>query len=254
MSKNILVIPDQHAEFGYDNDRADWLGQYIVETKPDIVVNIGDAADMPSLSPYDKGKGSFHGKSYAKDIEVHLDFQDRVWSKIKRQKKKLPDRYYFIGNHEQRISRAIDLSPELDGTISYKDLALDDIYNEVIPYEGDTPGIKAIEGVAFAHYFTSGVMGNAIGGEHQAYSLLAKNFQSCVQGHTHTLDFSCRTNAEGKKIYGLVCGVYQTHQSPWAGKRNDLWWRGLVTLNNTESGQFEPEFITIERLKKEYSK
>lgn len=254
MSKSILILPDQHAEPGFDNERADWGAKFIIDRRPDIVINIGDAADMNSLSSYDKGKRSYQGKNYAKDIEIHQDFQDRLWSPVKKTKKKMPDRYFFIGNHEQRIDRALDLSPELDGTISYKDLMLDENYNEVIPYEGDTPGVKIIEGIAVAHYFTSGVMGNAIGGEHQAYSLLSKNYQSCIQGHTHTLDFSARTNAKGEKIYGLVCGVYQTHESPWAGKRNDMWWRGLVYLHNVENGQFDPEFISLDSLKQEYGK
>lgn len=252
--KKLLVIPDQHAEDGHDNDRADWLSRYIIDTKPDIVVNIGDGADMTSLASYDKGKRSFYGKSYSKDIQIHLDFQDRVWSPVKKTKKKMPDRYYFIGNHEQRIDRALDLSPELQGTIGYKDLALEEFYNEVIPYQGDTPGMKVIEGIAFAHYFITGVMGNAVSGEHQAYTLLNKNFQSCIQGHSHKLDFCERTTATGKKIYGLVCGVYQTHESSWAGERNRLWWRGLCELNNTEDGQFDLNCISLDSLKREYGK
>lgn len=215
-------------------------------------MNIGDAADISSLASYDKGKRAFQGKSYAKDIEVHLDFQDRTWHPLKRQKKKMPDRYFFIGNHCQRIDRALDLSPELEGTIGYKDLKLEEYYDDITPYDGDTPGVKVIEGIAFAHHFISGVMGRAVGGEHQAYSLLTKNFQSCVQGHTHTLDFSERTTATGKKIYGLVCGVYQEHQSPWAGERNKLWWRGLTHLRNVDDGQFDLECISLSRLKKEY--
>ncbi|HRP36280.1 MAG TPA: hypothetical protein PLS50_00565 [Candidatus Dojkabacteria bacterium] len=252
MSKDILVIPDQHAEHGFDNNRADWLSKYIIDTKPEIVVNIGDAADMTSLSSYDKGKRSFQGKSYANDINAHLDFQTRVWEPIKKTKKKMPDRYFFIGNHCQRIDRALDLSPELVGTIGYKDLALEDHYNEIIPYQGDTPGVKIIEGIAFAHYFITGILGRGIGGEHPAYTLLSKNFQSCVQGHTHTLDFAERTNATGKKVFGLVCGVYQTHDSPWAGERNKIWWRGLTHLRNVDDGQFDLECVSLGRLKKEY--
>ncbi len=251
--KNLLVIPDQHAHPDFNNNRADWLGKLIIDTRPEIVVNIGDAADMSSLASYDKGKRSFQGRSYAKDVNAHLDFQERLWQPIKKQKKKMPDRYFFVGNHCQRIDRALDLSPELVGTIGYKDLCLNDFYNEVIPYEGDTPGMKIIEGTAFAHYFITGVMGRGIGGEHPAYTLLTKNFQSCVQGHTHTLDFCERTNAEGKKIQGLVCGVYQDYDSPWAGERNKIWWKGVVLLKNIENGQFDLETISLDRLRKEYS-
>jgi hypothetical protein len=57
-----LVIPDQHAHPDFHNKRADWLGQLIKELRPDVVINIGDAADMPSLSSYDKGTKGFQGR------------------------------------------------------------------------------------------------------------------------------------------------------------------------------------------------
>lgn len=252
MSKTILVIPDGHAHPDFNNDRADLLAKVIVDLQPDIVVNIGDGADMTSLASYDKGKRSYHGKSYEKDINSYLDFQSRTWDPVKARKKKLPDRYYFIGNHEERIDRALDLAPELEGTIGYKDLRLDDYYDEVIYYEGGTPGVKVIEGVAFAHYFITGISGRSISGEHPAYTLLTKNFQSCVQGHAHVLDFCERTQAEGKKMMSLVCGVYQDYDAPWAGAINDLWWRGVCILHNTDDGQFDLETVSMDRLKKIY--
>ena len=52
---NLLVICDPHAHPNYDNKRFTDLGRFIVKTRPDIIVCIGDMADMPSLSMYDKG-------------------------------------------------------------------------------------------------------------------------------------------------------------------------------------------------------
>jgi hypothetical protein len=59
MSKTYLVVPDQHAHPDHNNDRADYLGKFIKDLKPHVVVNIGDAADLASLSTFDKGKHSF---------------------------------------------------------------------------------------------------------------------------------------------------------------------------------------------------
>jgi len=216
------------------------------------VVNIGDGADLESLALYDKGKRSFAGKSYAGDVESYLDSQSRTWDAVKARKKKMPDRYFFIGNHEQRIDRALDLSPELEGTIGYKDLQLDEYYDEVIPYTGNTPGIKNIEGILFGHYFITGVMGRSISGEHPAYSLLTKKFKSAVQGHTHLLDYCVRTNGDDDKIFGLVCGVFQDYDAPWAGEINKLWWRGVVILDNVEDGQFDLRCISLKQLEKAY--
>lgn len=252
----ILVIPDQHAHPDYNNDRADWLGQYIKESKPDVVVNIGDGADMASLSSYDKGKASFIGRSYEKDINAHLDFQHRLWSPVQKGKKKRPHTVYLIGNHEHRITKALEYSPELGGDIyglSLNNLKLDQWYKEVVPYEGGYPGSISIGGISFAHYFTSGILGRPIGGEHPAYSLLTKNFQSCVCGHSHTADFAIRTKEDGTKIMGLLAGVYQDYDSPWAGNLNRLWWRGIVELHNVDNGYFDPHFISLNTLRKEYA-
>jgi Calcineurin-like phosphoesterase len=253
LSKTHLVIPDQHADPRFSNVRADWLGRFIAELKPEVVINIGDAADMSSLSSYDKGKRSFHGRTYKADIDAHLEFQDRLWSPMKALKKKMPYSVVLEGNHEHRIERALDLSPELQGTISFNDYAFNDYYDEVIRYEGGTPGIIKLDGVNYAHYFVSGLMGRPIGGVHPAYSLVAAQLESCVCGHSHLADFAIRTRPDGTRVMGVVAGVYQDYVSPWAGKHiSNLWWPGVVVLHNVENGQFEPQFVAIETLKRIY--
>lgn len=249
---SILVIPDQHADPRQHNERADWLAQLIIDAKPDVVVNLGDASDMASLSSYDKGKRSFVGRNYRDDINCHLDFQSRVWDPVKARKKKLPFRVILEGNHEHRVEKALDLSPELDGAISFSHFEFPEYYDEVVRYQGATPGKITIEGITFAHYFVSGVMGRAISGEHPATSLLAKQYRSCVAGHLHLADFSIRTDAWGNKMCGLLAGVYQDYDPGYAGDAARLWWRGVVFLHNAESGSFDPEFISIERMKKNY--
>ena len=63
-----LVIPDQHAHPDNNNDRFEWLGKLIVDLKPDVVINLGDMADMPSLCTYDKGTKGFEGRRYKQDV------------------------------------------------------------------------------------------------------------------------------------------------------------------------------------------
>jgi len=52
---NLLIIPDAHAAPGYDNERFKAVGQYLIRERPEHVVCLGDWADLPSLSSYDKG-------------------------------------------------------------------------------------------------------------------------------------------------------------------------------------------------------
>ena len=68
-----LIIPDTQVKPGVPTNHLDWIGAAIVDYMPDVVVHIGDHADMPSLSSYDKGKKSFEGRRYADDIKSARD-------------------------------------------------------------------------------------------------------------------------------------------------------------------------------------
>ncbi len=247
-----LVLPDPHAHPDHDNKRADYLAQLIIDLRPDVVVNLGDQWDLSSLSGYDKGKRSFVGKSYHRDLVSGLEFSERMWEPVRRTKKKLPHRIYIEGNHEHRIEKALDLNPELTGTIGFDDFQLDEYYDEVVRYQGSTPGIVEVDGVSYSHYFISGVMGRPIGGEHPAYSLGTKLGNSVTAGHLHTLDYNVRTDVKGQKRHSLVAGCFFDYNSDWAGKANDLYWRGVVYKREVENGEYDPEFISIKQLEKEY--
>ena len=76
MSRTHLLVPDQQAHPDFNNDRADWLGKLIKDLKPDVLINIGDAADMPSLGSYAIGTGGSGGPNFTTDFEAHLYSQD----------------------------------------------------------------------------------------------------------------------------------------------------------------------------------
>lgn len=252
MTKTHLVIPDSHAHPKFNNNRADYLGKLILDVRPDVVIHLGDSADMPSLSSYDRGTKAFQGRNYRADIDSHLDFNDRVWGTVRAAKKKLPERYFFEGNHEHRIKKAINLQPELEGAISFDDLELSRYYDHVIEYNGRSPGVREIDGIQYAHFFISGVMGKSIGGAHPAYAILAKGHGSATAGDLHLLSYECQTGIGGRRIQGLVAGCYQDYDSDWAGEANKLWWRGVVIKRNVSNGCYDPEFISIQALKKAY--
>lgn len=254
MSSVHVVIPDAHAKPGKNNNRALWIGALIHDIKPDVVVDLGDTGDFDSLSSYDKGKRSFVGRSYSADVIAHNDFQDKLWHKARRSKKKLPRRVRLIGNHEQRIDRALDQSPELAGTIGYSDLDIERYYDDVVYYDGQTPGTITIDGVTYAHYFVSGVMGRSVSGEHPAHALVTKQLVSCTQGHTHTFDYTIRTQHNGSKVHGLVAGCCVDFKSNWAGETQKLWTPGVVIKRNVHKGMYDIEWVSLERLKKEYDK
>ena len=256
MSKTHLVIPDPHAHPDFDNSRADLLAKLIIDLRPDVVVNLGDAADMASLCSYDKGTKSFHGRNYEKDINSHLEFQDRTWGPVKKTKKRLPRRIVLEGNHEHRIKRAISLQPELEGErfgVSFRDLDFDSYYDDVVQYSGGTPGIIDVDGIIYSHYLISGVKGLPISGEHPAYQLLSKHYQSTTVGHLHTVDYCSRVTVTGQRLNGCVAGCFVDYYQDWAGEANKLWWSGVVIKRNVDGkGNYDIEFVSIDQLRKDY--
>jgi hypothetical protein len=175
-----------------------------------------------------------------------------MWYPVKRRKKKLPESHYIWGNHCYRIQRAIDFQPELEGAIGMQDLELERYWSNVVPYNGSTPGVVVLDGVAYSHYFVSGVLGRGISGERPAYSLVNKKLQTCTQGHVHTFDLCVRTNAAGQKIQGLVGGCYLDYPQSFAGHAQDLWWSGVIFKEGVKDGQYDHRTISLSRLKKEY--
>ncbi len=252
-TKTHLVIPDIHANPEHNNDRADLLAKLIIDLRPDVVVNLGDQWDMASLSGYDKGKKSFEGRSVARDIDSGREFSERMWNPVRKTKKRFPYRIFLEGNHEERIRRVVNTSRELDGWLSTKDLEIERWYDEFIPYNGNTPGVVNIDGINYAHYFVSGVMGRPIGGEHPAYSLLTKEFVSCTCGHIHVVDWCERTTVGGSKIYGCIAGCFIDQTISWAGEIQKLWWPGVIIKRNVENGSYDPEFVSLAALRKEYA-
>lgn len=253
MSRTHLVLPDPHSHPSFSNERADYVGKLIADLQPEVFINLGDMWDFASLSGYDKGKSSFHGRNYQRDLASGLEFNDRLFAPIRKLKRKQPYSVFLEGNHEQRQARLLDMQPELDGAISFKDLDLSRSYDEVVRYTGQSPGSIVVDGVAYAHFVVSGIMGRPIGGEHAAYSLLTKQFQSVVQGHTHLFDYSERTNMAGRRVQAVVAGWFGDYTAPWAGEEIcKMWNSGVVVLHDAEDGEFDLEWISLRRLKKEY--
>ena len=247
-----LIIPDSHAHPDHSNKRYEYIGKLVADLKPDVVISIGDWADMPSLCSYDKGTKGYEGKRYSHDIEAGIDAQARFFHPIRKAKKKLPRFIMLEGNHEYRIKRAIDFDAvHLEGIISPDDLGYRDFGWEYVEYEGSTPGNIVLDGINYAHYFPSGIMGRPIGGNNPAYQLVTKYGRSCTQGHTHTFAFYHRGNAVSE-CNGLVCGVYQDWFADFAGAANDMWWKGVVYKTNVENGLYDMRQISLNTLRKEY--
>lgn len=250
----ILVIPDCQVKEGVPLEHLTWAGKAIVDYMPDVVVNIGDFADMPSLSTHDvKGSKYFEGLRYKTDIDVAkhamqllLEPLKTLQAKQKRNKEKQyrPRMVMTIGNHEHRITRAVNNNPTLDGLISIKDLAYEKDW-EVHPFLHPV----FINGVGFNHYWPVGAMGRPAS---SSSVIVNKLHMSCVAGHQQGKQVSYGKRADGQPICAIIAGSYYLHDESYMDQLSNKHWRGLVVLNEVNDGHFDEMFLSIEYLRRKY--
>jgi len=246
LSIKISFIPDVQDREGVPHDHLDWCGRYLAEKQPDVIVCGGDFGDMPSLSSYDKGTKSYEGRRYRKDIDSVKRSMEILLKPILRLAKYKPRRILTLGNHENRIDRAIECDPKLEGTISLADLGYEDAGWQVVPY------LKPIKvgGVHFAHYFPSGIMGRPCT---TARKIISTYHTSCVAGHQQGLDVAYADKADGGRITAIIAGSFYQHKETYLTPLGNRHWRGIIMLYEVRNGNFDPLPVSMTYLKKRFS-
>ena len=249
-----LVIPDTQVKPDNEWTHMIWAARYAVATKPDVIVHLGDHWDMPSLSSYDVGKKSFEGRRYSLDVkagneamQAFMDVIKAEQARLRKHKKRMwkPRLVFTIGNHEHRIDRAVESDPKLEGLMSYEDLNLKGW--EVYPFLQPV----VIDGVAYCHYFTSGVMGRPVS---NAKLLLQKKHMSCVMGHVQDRDIAFDRDASGKRMTALFAGIFYQHDETYLNPQTNGSWSGLWMFNEVVDGAFDEMPISMTYLRRRYGK
>lgn len=250
-----LILPDCQVKPGHSSEYLKAVGNYIVAKKPDVIINIGDFADMESLSSYDKGKKAYEGRRYKRDVEaVHAAMENllgplKAYNEQQLRNKKAqyrPRMVLTLGNHENRIDRAIQTEPMLDGTISVEDLHYAQYGWEVHPFLE----VVVIDGVAYSHYFTTGVAGRPAS---TATALLSKKHMSCVAGHQQGRLSATAIRADGKQMMAIIAGSCYEHDEDYMGPQGNKHWRGIVMLHEVHDGSFDEMFVSLDYLKRNYA-
>ena len=248
----ILFISDCQVKPNTDLTYLKAIGQYIVDKKPDVIVNIGDFWDFESLSSYDKGKLSFEGRRLQDDIEVGKkgmrtllkplrDYQDLVDNSYQ------PRMVFCLGNHEERLKRVASNNSEFDGFIGYHLLELEkdwEVHDFLKPVN--------IQGINFVHYLANPMSGKPYGGS-AANQLKSVGASFCV-GHKQTLEVAIQPVLDGTMRLGIVCGAAYPFDEDYKGYQGNNHFRGVVMLHEAKDGFADPSFIStkflIDRLNK----
>lgn len=252
-----IVIPDTQAKPGTPTDHLRWVGQYIVDEFKDKnvrIIHLGDHADMPSLSSYDKGKKAMEGRRYIQDIA----FANEAWSVLGSPLKELnearraskhkawkPERFILLGNHEDRINRVVEYDAQMEGVVSTNHLDYARSGWKVIPFKE----VLQLDGVSYSHFWYNPMNGRPYGGN--AETRLKTIGHSFTMGHQQTLMYSIRFVGD-KSQHALVAGSCYLHDEDYKGPQGNHHWRGIIVCHEVRDGSYDPMFISLNYLCRRY--
>lgn len=250
-----IVIPDTQVGPGVSTVHLEWIGQYLVDEFADedvTLVHLGDHWDMPSLSSYDRGKARMEGKRIVRDIVAGNQGFDLLNGPIAahnvgKRNKWNPRRVLLLGNHEDRITRAAQETPQLDGL-----LTLDLLNAAAWGWEvHDFREVVEIDGVAYSHYFYNPLSGRPYAGQNIDTRLKTIG-RSFTMGHQQIQMYGVRTLPTGERHHGLVAGACYLHDEEYRGPQGNAEWRGIVVCNQVEHGSYDPMFVSLDYLARRY--
>lgn len=253
----VITIGDSHVDDEQDLGRFDLAGEFILHTRPEYIVSIGDFLTLNCLSAWDMNKRkNMEGRRYSLEVAAGNEALDRLmaptvkYNKSRKKQKKSqynPTWVYVEGNHENRLSRYLEQDPTFEGTVGIeKDLRLKERGWVFVPYRE----YFYIDDVGFTHVphnKTSPISGVDITRKAQSVGV-----KSVVFGHTHEQHLS-HVHKEGmphlQDTYN--CGCFFDKKEDYAHGKVTNYWRGLSLLHIWKEGRFDVEAWSMGRLERE---
>lgn len=241
--RRIAVIPDTQHKDGVPEKHLTAIGNYIADKKPEVVLHLGDHADMPSLSSYDIGKVSAEGKRVKADVEAAKRGMKLLTDPIRKAKGYSPELHICLGNHESRLDRFAEDHPSMFGHISTADLKYESFGFQVHPFLD----VVTIDDIEFSHYFVSGALGRPVT---SAAALLRTRHKSAIMGHVQRHDVAVHPTTQA---IGLFAGIAYQHSEVYLTSQGNSTKRGIWFLNEVRGGTFDLMFVSLGFLLRRYA-
>lgn len=251
------MIPDTQVKPGVDTTHFDWLARALIHYKPDVIVHLGDHWDLPSLSSYDApGSKAAEGRRIKPDIDAGNEAWLRFWTPVEKEIKKRrrlhkrrwePECHFLFGNHEDRLTRAINREPKWDGLLSLDSLLTPGFQRH--PFKK----IVKIDGIRYAHFFPNPHSGKAIGGSIQ--NRIAKVGGSHIQGHVQGRLYGSAQHPD-RQSHAAVIGSFYLHDEEYRDPDvQESEWRGLLVCNEVGhrgEGEFDMMWLSMDYLQRKF--
>ena len=244
----IVCIGDAHDSPAIpDKSRFEWMGKYIRETKPDMVIQIGDFATMDSLSA--------HTPNHTLDGKLKPSFENDMGSfNLALQAMQIDgiDRHITLGNHERRLYAYENENPEMEGKLS---ATIDDILKHngwtYSPY-----GMPySVGGVSFVHACLN-KLGKTYGGKNAEGGAIANDaIGDWVIGHSH-VERRHRAPKLGHNNYiqiiNVGCALPDQHIEDYAQHSLTGWSYGIADMSIQHGHVQDYHFVSMAALGERY--
>jgi hypothetical protein len=174
----LTVIGDTHIAPGQDLARFSWFARHVAATKPDRVIQIGDLADLHSVSGHEK-PGSAQQKakpSFQQDLEA----TEEALALYRKEMPDGPPLHITEGNHEDRMDRWDSQVAETSGVLR---MQWNDLMARYNVRQTHYRGYLFIGGCAFTHV-PMNLMERPFNGR-TINPIVNDLVFSCVWGHSH---------------------------------------------------------------------
>lgn len=246
---NHFVIADMQIQSNTNISHFPAIIEEILERLPDVIVFLGDWWDMKSIW-YKMDVEMFDSLKYKIDIKAGYEAMKAFMIPLIKHMKNTgwaPRVVFCEGNHEGEVEALANKYKALRGLISNKDFGLEDFGIELIPFL--KPVI--IDDIAYCHYFTHGLKGEAVTSCKQ---LIKSKLMNCVMGHKQKYDIDTEFRADGSPIYAIFAGCSYIHNPDYLEQKNVVYSRLVWALNEVKDKTFHPEMLYIHNLIKKYNR
>lgn len=239
-----LVIPDLQHRAGRSLKHLYALKNFIREVRPEVLIQLGDLGDYPSVGKYGNGTLYAEGRRLSKDNNAFCEAADILTPGYS------CELYFLEGNHEFRVAKYMAEHPELEGSLKDPKAIMASLGWKVTPYLE----ILKLDGISYCHLFPKNLNGRVVSdkwGASSAINQIKANMVSCTAGHRPGLSYDTMEGPNGV-LHGLIAGSYYLHEESYFTPHFKKYWRGVIMKHNVKNGEYSPHFIRIKDIMEKY--
>lgn len=246
-----VVIGDAHDSPPIPKERFEWIGSYINETKPDIVVQIGDFCTLDSLNSHIPNE-SYQGKAKPSFIADMVSFNQALGALDSKLNYKC-EKHCTLGNHERRLYHFEDRAPEAYGMMQAELQGVFDRYGWTISEYGL---ITYYGGVGFVHAALNR-LGKTMGGKTAEVTIANESTHDLVVGHSH-VERIHRAPKIGVgnfvQILNVGCALPDGHVESYATHALTGWSWGIMDITIQHGHISDRQWVSMARLEEKHGR